>query len=66
MIKRKYEHLNIFGSMLQDALEQMGALKKSKTFWIDDKLKLDFILDRGMSQGKMQTLITNTDDYTNL
>lgn len=45
--------------------EQMGALRKSKTFWIDDKLKIGFHLRPRYESRQNADFNRNTDDYTN-
>ena len=45
--------------------EQMGALRKSKTFWLDDKLKVGFHLRPRYESRQNADFNRNTDDYTN-
>jgi len=45
--------------------EQMGALRKSKLFWIDDKLKIGFHIRPRFESRQNGDFNRNTDDYTN-
>ena len=45
--------------------EQMGALRKSKLFWIDDKLKVGFHIRPRFESRQNGDFNRNTDDYTN-
>ena len=45
--------------------EQMGALRKNKTFWLDDKLKIGFHLRPRYESRQNADFNRNTDDYTN-
>ncbi len=45
--------------------EQMGALRKSQLFWIDDKLKVGFHIRPRFESRQNADFNRNTDDYTN-